>query len=87
MTGWRERKEPLAIPKAIRLRERARALKAQAEGLLKRADALLAEAERIVSGRPQKKTAREGFSQAAARVVREATEDASRASGRFHPAG
>jgi hypothetical protein len=59
MTGWREPKEPLAIPKAIRLRERARALKAQAEGLLKKADALLAEAERIESGQPQKKTIRE----------------------------
>ena len=47
MTGWREPKEPLAIPKAIRLRERARALKANAEGLLKKADALILEAERI----------------------------------------
>jgi hypothetical protein len=47
MTGWREPKEPTAIPKAIRLRERARALKANAEDLLKRADALILEAERI----------------------------------------
>jgi len=53
MTGWREPKDPIAIPKAIRLRERARALKAQAEGLLKKADVLLAEAERIESGRPE----------------------------------
>jgi hypothetical protein len=55
MTGWRGPKEPLVIPKAIRLRERARALKAQAEGLLKKADALLAEAERVEAGEPQKK--------------------------------
>jgi hypothetical protein len=55
MTGWREPKEPAAIPKAIRLRERARALKAQAEGLLKKADALLAEAEQSEAGEPPKK--------------------------------
>ncbi|HEY3988631.1 MAG TPA: hypothetical protein VGM02_04975 [Acidobacteriaceae bacterium] len=55
MTGWREPKEPLGVPKSIRLRERARSLKAQAEGLLKKADALLAEAERIDAGEPQKK--------------------------------
>jgi len=59
MTGWREPKEPLAIPKAIRLRERARAFKANAEDLLKKADALLTEAERIEAGEPQKKTTRE----------------------------
>jgi len=58
MTGWREPKEPTAIPKAIRLRERARALKAQAEGLLKKADALLAEAERFEANAPQKRTTR-----------------------------
>ena len=55
MTGWRQPKEPLAIPKAIRLRERARALKAQAEGLLKKADVLLTEAERIEAEEPQRK--------------------------------
>lgn len=66
--------EPLAIPKAIKLRERARSLKAQAEGLLKKADALLTEAERIEAKEPQKKTPREDVNQAAARVVREATE-------------
>ena len=58
MTGWREPKEPADIPKAIRLRERARALKAQAEGLLKKADALLADAEHVEAGESQKKTAR-----------------------------
>ena len=52
MTGWREPQEPTAIPKAIRLRERARALKAQAEGLLKKADDLLAEAERVEAREP-----------------------------------
>jgi len=61
MTGWREPKEPLAIPTAIRLRERARALKANAEDLLKKADVLLAEAERIEAGESQKKTTREDF--------------------------
>jgi hypothetical protein len=55
MTGWREPKEQLAVPKAVRLRERARALKAQAEGLLKKADDLLAEAERVEAGELQKK--------------------------------
>jgi hypothetical protein len=60
MTGWREPKEPTAIPKSIRLRERARALKAQAEGLLKRADALLEEAEHFEANAQPKKTAREG---------------------------
>ena len=53
MTGWRKPKDPVAIPKSIRLRERARALKAQAEGLLKKADALLVEAERIESDQPR----------------------------------
>jgi hypothetical protein len=74
MTGWREPKEPRAIPKGIRLRERARGLKANAEDLLKKADALLAEAERIEAGEPQKKATREDVNQAAARIVREATE-------------
>jgi hypothetical protein len=54
MTKWRGPKEPVAIPKAIRLRERARALKAQAEGLLKKADALLAEADHVEAREPQK---------------------------------
>lgn len=64
----------LAVPKAIRLRERARSLKGQAEDLLKKADILLAEAERIEAIGPQKKP-REDFSQSAVRIVREATED------------
>ena len=55
MTRWRGPKEELAIPKSIRLRERARALKAQAEGLLKKADTLLAEAERVEAAELQKK--------------------------------
>jgi len=74
MTGWRQPKEPLAISKAIRLHERARALKAQAEGLLKKADALLAEADHIEAGEPRKKATREDVNQAAARTIREATE-------------
>jgi hypothetical protein len=51
----------LAVPKAIRLRERARSLKGQAEDLLKKADVLLAEAERIEASEPQKRP-REDFS-------------------------
>lgn len=58
MTGWREPKDPIAIPKAVRLRERARALKAQAEILLKKADVFLAEAEHIEGRKPQEKTTR-----------------------------
>jgi hypothetical protein len=54
MTGWREPNEPLAIPKAIRLRERTRALKGHAEDLLKKADALILEAERIEAKHPEK---------------------------------
>lgn len=75
MTGWREPKDPMAIPKSIRLRERARELKGKAEDLLKQADALLAEAYRIESDQSSKKKTREDFSQAAARIVKEATED------------
>ena len=47
MTGWREPKEPAAIPRSMRLRERANSLKAQADELLRKADALLTEAERL----------------------------------------
>jgi hypothetical protein len=49
MTGQREPQEPHAR-KALQLRKRARALKAQAEGLLRKADDLLAEAERVEAG-------------------------------------
>lgn len=49
---------PTAAPKAMRLRERARAFKAQAEGLLKKADALLAEAERLEANVLEKETPR-----------------------------
>lgn len=55
MTGWREPKEPAAIPKSIRLRERANSLKAQADELLRKADTLLAEAERLEANATQKK--------------------------------
>ena len=65
----------LAAPKALRLRNRARSLKGQAEDLLKKADALLAEAEMIEAAeKPEEKKSPEDFSQAAARIVREATE-------------
>ena len=64
-----------AAPKSLRLRERARSLKGQAEKLLKKADALSVEAEKIESAeKPKKRTPREDVNQAAARVVREATE-------------
>ena len=75
MTGFRNPKDPLAIPKAIRLREKAGALKHKAEALLKEADALVAEAERIETAGPQKRKPREDFSQAAVRIVKEATRD------------
>jgi hypothetical protein len=53
----------LAVPKAIRLRARARNLKSQAENLLKKADTLLAEAEKIEAAeKPKKKAPREDFS-------------------------
>jgi hypothetical protein len=54
MTGWRERQEPAAIPKVLRLRERARALKGEAEDLLKKADDLEAQAEQIEARESQK---------------------------------
>jgi hypothetical protein len=53
MTGFRNPKDPLAIPKAIRLREKAGALKHKAEALLMEADALIFEAEGIESARPR----------------------------------
>ena len=56
MTGWREPQEPAAIPKVIRLRERARSLKAQAETLLKKSDDLQAEADQIEARELQKTT-------------------------------
>jgi hypothetical protein len=47
MTGWRDPKNPLDVPKAIRLRERANQIKAQADLLLKKADAMSAEADAL----------------------------------------
>jgi hypothetical protein len=47
VTGYRDPKEPLALPKPYRLREKANALKHKADALLREADALLAEADRI----------------------------------------
>jgi hypothetical protein len=49
MTGWRNPKDPLALPKPYRLRERARNLQHKADALLKEADALLAEAAHLES--------------------------------------
>jgi len=73
MTGWRQPKDPQDVPKAIRLRERARALKAQGDLLLKHADALLEEAQRLEAETPKKRV-RDDVNQAAARTIREATE-------------
>ena len=56
MTGWRNPKDPLDIPKAVRLRERARSLKAKADTILREADALLAEAEALEATESAKKS-------------------------------
>jgi hypothetical protein len=42
---WRNSKDPLNVPKAVRLGNRAGVLKSKADALLREADALLAEAE------------------------------------------
>lgn len=47
MTGWRNPKDPLDVPKAVRLRDRAASIKARADALFREADALLAEAEAL----------------------------------------
>lgn len=44
---WRNPKDPLNVPKAVRLRDRAGVLKNRADVLLREADALLAEAEAL----------------------------------------
>jgi predicted nuclease with TOPRIM domain len=62
MTGWRNPKDPLALPKPYRLRERARELKGKAEKLLKEADAFLAEAERLEAEQEQSGKTSEGIS-------------------------
>jgi hypothetical protein len=68
-------KSPSELPKPERLRRVANDLKGKAEKLLEEADALLAEAERLEKADSPKKKSREDFSQAAARIVREATKD------------
>ena len=44
---WRNPKDPLNVPKAVRLRDRAGVLKSKADALLREADALLAEAQAV----------------------------------------
>jgi hypothetical protein len=44
---WRNPKDPLNVPKAVRLRDRAGVLKSKADALLRESDALLAEAEAL----------------------------------------
>jgi hypothetical protein len=68
-------KSPSDLPGAEHLRRQAADLKGKAERFLKEADALLAEAERLDKS-AKKKAPREDFSQAAARIVREATDKA-----------
>ncbi len=65
-----------AAPKSLRLRERARSLKGQAEDLLRKADILLAEAEKIEAvEKPAIRKPRGDVNQAAARIVKQATKD------------
>jgi hypothetical protein len=59
MTGWRDPKDPLSVPKAVRLRDRAGSIKAKADALLREADALLAEAEAIEAAAEAKAPLRE----------------------------
>jgi hypothetical protein len=47
MTGWRNPNDPLNVPKAVRLRDRAGSIKARADALLREADGLIAEAEAL----------------------------------------
>lgn len=47
MVGWRNPKDPMNVPKAVRLRDRAAAVKGRADALLREADALLAEADAL----------------------------------------
>jgi len=51
---WRNPKEPLNIPKAVRLRDRAGVLKRRVDVLIKEADALPAEAEALEQAAPNK---------------------------------
>jgi hypothetical protein len=44
---WRNPKDPLNVPKAVRLRDRAGLLKSRADALLREADALLVEAQAL----------------------------------------
>jgi hypothetical protein len=52
MTGYRNPKDPLNVPKSVRLRDRAGAIKGRADALLREADALLAEAEALEASEP-----------------------------------
>jgi hypothetical protein len=52
---WRNPKDPLNLPKAVRLRDRAGALKGKADALLREADALLVEAQALEDARQDQK--------------------------------
>ena len=54
---WRNPKDPLNVPKAVRLRDRAGVLKSRADALLRQADALLAEAQALEDAAQDQKRA------------------------------
>lgn len=49
---WRNPKDPLNVPKAVRLRDRAGVLKSKADALVREADALLAQAQALEDAAP-----------------------------------
>jgi hypothetical protein len=51
-------KDPLNVPKAVRLRDRAASIKAKADALLREADALIAKAEALEASESRKSTRR-----------------------------
>ena len=54
---WRNPKDPLNVPKAVRLRDRAGVLKSRSDALLRQADALLAEAQALEDAAQDQKRA------------------------------
>ena len=71
MTGWRNPKDPLAVPKSVRLRDRAAALQHKAGALIQEADALLAEADQLRAA--AEKIEQEGLEVAPNEAVQSAT--------------
>jgi hypothetical protein len=56
---WINSKDPLNVPKAVRLRDRAGVLKSRADARLREADALLAEAQVLEDAAQNRKRAEE----------------------------